>query len=177
MFERNRVDHRPEPSNVPVELELMDGSDVKGKLLVANGQAPLDTINATGGFVEFVSYSGEARLIAKANIAAIKLVGVPRAPHLRARNAMADDFDPHMILGISTESTWEEVRAAYVQLSKTYHPDRYSATTLPVEVGDYLETMARRVNAAYSALEAGEKTSRRTRTEQSPAVFTSRARF
>lgn len=177
MFERGRIDNRAaEPTPVPVELELLDGSTAKGKLMVASGHAPLDAINNAGGFVEFVPYSGESRLIAKSTIASIKLVGVPRTPNLRPRIGITDDFDPHMILGISTESTWDEIRAAYVQLSKAYHPDRYSSASLPVEVGEYLDTMARRVNSAYAALEATERTAKRFRAELAPAVFTSRTR-
>ncbi len=177
MFERGRIDNRPtEPTSVPVELELLDGSIAKGKLMVASGLAPLDAINNAGGFVEFVPYAGESRLIAKSTIASIKLVGVPRAPNLRPRAGGSDDFDPHAVLGISSQSTWDEIRAAYVQLSKAYHPDRYSSASLPAEVGDYLEAMARRVNAAYAALEATERNTRRFRADLSPAVFTSRAR-
>lgn len=176
MFERGRIDNRPEPISVPVELELMDGTEAKGKLMVASGHAPLDAINNSGGFVEFVPYAGEPRLIAKATIASIKLVGVPRAPHLKPRSGLTDEFDPHAILAIPHDSTWEQVRAAYVQLSKAYHPDRYSSAALPAEVADYLETMARRVNAAYAALETKEKTAKRFRADLAPAVYSSTVR-
>lgn len=176
MFERGRIDNRVEPTSVPVELELLDGSELKGKLLVASSHAPLDAINNAGGFVEFVPYVGEPRLIAKATIASIKLVGVPRAPHLKPRAGLTEEFDPHVILGIAHDSTWDQVRAAYVQLSKAYHPDRYSSAALPVEVGEYLETMARRVNAAYAALETREKTAKRYRADLTPAVYSSRVR-
>lgn len=177
MFERGRIDNRAaEPTPVPVELELLDGSVAKGKLMVASGHAPLDAINNAGGFVEFVPYAGEPRLIAKSTIASIKLVGVPRAPALRPRTGLGDDFDPHTILGVSSDSTWDDIRAAYVQLSKAYHPDRYSSASLPAEVGEYLDAMARRVNAAYAALEATERTARRFRADLAPAVYTSRSR-
>ena len=177
MFERGRIDNRaPEPTAVPVEIELLDGSIAKGKLMVSSGHAPLDAINNAGGFVEFVPYAGEARLIAKATIASIKLVGVPRAPNLKPRAGLTDDFDPHFILGVASDSSWEDIRAAYVQLSKAYHPDRYSSASLPGEVSDYLDAMARRVNAAYAALEATERTARRYRAELSPAIYMSPAK-
>lgn len=177
MFERGRIDNRvAEPTSVPVELELLDGSEAKGKLVVPSGQAPLDAINSTGGFVEFVPYAGEPRLLAKSTIAAIRLVGVPRPRDLRPRNGIGDEFEPYAVLGVAQGAAWEEVRAAYVQLTKTYHPDRYSSATLPAEVCDYLETMARRVNAAYAALETTERSARRVRADLRPAVFTSRPR-
>lgn len=173
MFERSRVDTRVESTSVPVELELIDGTEAKGKLMVPSNQAPLDALNSAGGFLEFVSYGGESKLIAKSTIASIRLVGVPRASHLRTRG---EEFDPHAILGVSPESTWDDIRTAYLQLSKSYHPDRYSQASLPVEVSDYLDTMARRINAAYAALEETERSTRRYRAAVTPAVYTSRPR-
>lgn len=173
MFERSRVDSRAEPTSVPVEVELIDGSEMKGKLLVPSTQAPLDALNAPGGFLEFVPYAGEPRLISKSTIASIRLVGVPRVSELRTRG---EDFDPHLVLGVSVDSTWEEIRASYVQLSKAYHPDLYAQATLPAEVSQYLDTMARRINAAYAALEVGERSAKRVRAQVTPAVYTSPAR-
>jgi DnaJ-domain-containing protein 1 len=177
MFERGRIDTRPEPVAVPVELELLGGEVEKGKLILLASQAPLDAINQPGGFVEFVPYAGEPRLVAKATIASVRLVGVPRAPALRGRHGMTDDFEPYTILGLPDGSPFEAVRNAYIELSKTYHPDRYSSAALPPEVVGYLETMARRVNAAYAALEATERTAKRYRADLMPAVYTSRARL
>lgn len=176
MFERGRIDTRPEPMAVPVELELMGGEVQKGKLMLLASQAPLDAINQPGGFVEFVPYAGEPRLVAKSNIASIRLVGVPRVPALRVRSGVTDDFEPYTILGLPHGSPFEDVRNAYIELSKTYHPDRYSSAALPAEVVGYLETMARRVNAAYAALEGSERTAKRYRADLMPAVYTSRAR-
>jgi DnaJ-domain-containing protein 1 len=179
MFERGRIDNTQRsqnPTPVPVELELLDGSEAKGKLMVPAGQAPLDAINTTGCFAEFVPYTGEPRLLAKSTIASIRLVGVPQPRSLAPRGGPAGDFDPHAVLGVTHDASWEEVRAAYVQLSKTYHPDRYSSAALPAEVGDYLETMARRINAAYAALETTERSARRYRADLRPAVYASTPR-
>lgn len=176
MFERNRIDSKPEPGTVLVEIELYDGTLAKGRLIVAAGHAPLEALNGQGGFVEFVPYGGEPSYIAKSTIAALRPLGVPRAAHLSPRSGAANDFDPHAILGVSTESTWDEVRQAYVQHSKAYHPDRYSSATLPAEVQTYLETMARRVNAAYAALEGSNKAVRRVLAERSQPIYTSAPR-
>ncbi len=161
---------------VPVEIELMGGEIEKGKLILSSSQAPLDIINQPGGFLEFAPYAGEPRLVSKSTIASIRLVGVPRAPALRTRNGLTDDFEPYMILGVPQGSAWEDVRNAYIELSRSYHPDRYSSALLPPEVVGYLETMARRINAAYAALEAAERTAKRYRADLMPAVYTSRSR-
>ena len=175
MFERNRIDNKPEASSVPVEIELANGEQAKGRMKVPAGHAPLDALNGTGGFIEFEPYGGEPRFIAKSTIAALSLVGVPRAPSLNSRSH-GDEFDPHAILGISTESTWDEIRQAYVQLTKVYHPDRFAGVAMPGEVGTYLETMARRINAAFAALEASQRQVRTIRAAQTQPVYTSQPR-
>ena len=176
MFERSRTDSRIEPVGVPVEMETVDGTLLKGKLRVPSNHAPLDALNAPGNFIEFEPYGEEPHFIAKSTIAGIRLIGVPRSPSLHPRGGAADDFDPHFILGISTESSWDEVRQAYHRLSKTYHPDLYSTSTPPKEVAGYIEVMARRINAAYAALEVTERQQRRPRGAVSAPVFTSAPR-
>ena len=171
MFDRNRIDNVPEPSSVPVEIGFADGAVAKGKLLVATGKTVQDALNGPGAFVEFEPYGGERSFIGKAQLASVKLVGVPKVPNLQAR--VADhDFDPHRILGLMAGASREEVRAAYFALAKTYHPDRYATAALPEEVREYLAGMARRINAAHAALDVPER-KRAARTEP---VFTSAGR-
>ena len=47
MFERTKVDNAPEPSAVPVEVVLADGTLTKGKLLVSAGKTLSDALNGT----------------------------------------------------------------------------------------------------------------------------------
>jgi curved DNA-binding protein CbpA len=62
----------------------------------------------------------------------------------------------------------EDVHRAYLDLAKTYHPDRFAAVELPTEVKNYLAAMARRVNAAHDAVLSGLK----KRAAQQEPVFT-----
>jgi hypothetical protein len=172
MFERNRIDNVPETTAVPVEITLADGSLAKGKLHAAMGKTVADALNGTGGFIEFEPYGGEKSLIAKAQVAAVKPVGVPKAPRLDIRLKDADGFDPHAVLGVAQGAGREEVRQAYVALAKAYHPDRYATAQLPPEVGEYLSAMARRINAAHAALEVPE----RKKAALAEPVFTTRQR-
>lgn len=173
MFERNKIDNAPEAITVPVDLSLVNGEQERGKLLVPMGKTAADVLNGPAMFIDFEPYQGDRRFIAKAQLASIRLVSVPRMPSLGRPGNSNGDFDPHQILGISTESNWDEIRQAYVQLSKAYHPDRYSTAALPTDVKDYLETMSRRINAAYQALEAPHKAVKRVTNERSQPVFTS----
>ena len=151
MFERSKIDNVPEPSAVPVEVTLLDGSVLKGKVLVPMGKVLSDALNSSGPFLEFEPYGGDRRFVAKAQIAALKLVGIPKAGSLNVR--AGDTFDPHAILGVPATASWDEVRQSYHKLAKLYHPDRYASASLPDEVGEYLANMVRRVNAAYAALD------------------------
>jgi hypothetical protein len=157
VFERNKVDNLPEPNAVPVEVSLADGTAVRGRLLVPAGRTVADALNGAGGFIEFEPYGGARRFLAKAQVAALIPINVPKAPSLAGRLADRDGFDPLAVLGLPAGASREEARHAYVALAKAYHPDRYATAELPAEVHDYLAAMARRINAAFAALEAPYK--------------------
>jgi hypothetical protein len=173
MFERNRVDSTPQPTFVPVEITLEDGAIMKGKLAVPIGRTTVDAINGDGRFIQFEPYGADSKFLSKQHILEIRLIGIPVANVLQPRVRSHDEFNPHAILGLSDSATWDEVRQAYVQLSKTYHPDRYSTAVLPEEVRTYLETMARRINSAYAALDTTHRVVKTNTGLRSAPVFTS----
>ena len=156
MFDRNRIDYLPEPAVIAVEIALADGTIASGRLLVAVGKTLAEVLNGAGSFIEFEPYGGERTFLAKAQLASIKPVDVPKEPIL-ARLTDPDGFDPHAVLGLAVGASREEVRQAYFRLAKAYHPDRYATAELPAEVRDYLAAMARRINAAHAALEVPQK--------------------
>ena len=88
MFERSKIDNVPEPSAVPVEVTLLDGSVLKGKILVPMGKVLSDALNSSGPFIEFEPYGGDRRFVAKGQIAALKLVGVPKPGNLTCATAL-----------------------------------------------------------------------------------------
>ena len=157
MFERNKIDNVPDTTSVPVEITLADGTVAKGKLLTPIGKTVADALNGGGGFVEFEPYGGDRSYLAKAQLASVKLVGVPKAANLNARVKDIDGFDPYAVLRLAEGAGRDEIRQAYFALAKTYHPDRYATAELPEEVRDYLSAMARRINAAHAALEVPER--------------------
>jgi curved DNA-binding protein CbpA len=97
-------------------------------------------------------------------------------PSLTARLADGSSFDPHTVLGVPSAASIEDIKAAWHRLSKVYHPDRYQAADLPPEVRDYLAAMARRINAAYSALENAHLASRRVQSGRATPIYTSAPR-
>jgi DnaJ domain len=152
MFERNKP-HAVEQGTLSVVVTLTDGERITGKLTVPMGRGITDVLNGPHAFIEIEPFGEDKILVAKASLTKVKAMQVPEAANLNHRAREFDGFDPHTVLGVSRTATWEEVRHAYIGLAKEYHPDRYSNTDLPSEVKTYLAAMARRVNAAYAALE------------------------
>ena len=58
--------------------------------------------------------------------------------------------NPYEILGIKETATDAEVKAAYKEMVKKYHPDRHTNNPL----GDLAEEKLRQVNAAYDEIQA-----------------------
>src|SRR5262245_42028269 len=113
MFERSKVDNAPDMTALPVEAVFVDGTIVRGKLLVQTTKTMADVLNAPSAFVEFEPYGGERTHIAKAQLASIKLMGVPKLPNLNARLRDLDGFDPYAVLGIAHGASREQIREAY----------------------------------------------------------------
>ena len=124
MFERNKVDNIPELSAIAIEATLDDGTVLKGKVAIPQHKTIYDALNGPVTFLEFETFDGDRRFIAKATLRTVKLLAVGRGPNLTQRLRDADGFDPHTILGLSRTATWEDVKSAFHRLSKMYHPDR-----------------------------------------------------
>ena len=103
----------PEPNAVPVEAALADGTTARGKVLVPMGKGLADVLNGVGGFVEFEPYGGERGFLAKAQLARVTPVGVPKPPNLGARLSDAGGFDPHVVLGLTAGASREELRGLF----------------------------------------------------------------
>ncbi|MEG1524004.1 MAG: DnaJ domain-containing protein [Clostridia bacterium] len=57
-------------------------------------------------------------------------------------------MNPYKILGVSENATQEEIRAAYLELVKKYHPDKYTDNPLKELAGEKLKE----INQAYEML-------------------------
>jgi DnaJ domain len=156
MFERNSIDSPAKRQPVAIELILDDGRTLSGKVAVPPGKGVIDVLNGPGGFFEFQPFVGEREIVAKDTVRSVKFVAVAAARPLRAEDDDIGGFNPYRVLGIDKGASAEDMRRAYLRLSKSYHPDVYAGTDLPREVSNYLAAVARRINQAYEMLKEGE---------------------
>lgn len=61
-----------------------------------------------------------------------------------------DPDDPHRILGLASDASWDEVVAAHRELARVHHPDRHRESS-PAERAEAEDRMSR-VNVAYNTL-------------------------
>ena len=155
MFERNRIEHQGEAHRKGhlVEVTLSDGSVVKGRIFTSVSKQLADELNGPTTFLEFQSAAGDKALLAKARIATVTSFETPRADHLDRTLQQAESFDAYEILRVERGASLDEIKSAYHRLAKTYHPDRFAASSLPQEMADYVSAMSRRLNLAYAMLQ------------------------
>jgi hypothetical protein len=159
-------DYVPEQTAMPVEIRLADGTLLKGKLMVRVGKGIVEMLNGPNPFIDFEDFGGNRSYVAKAQIALLRLLELAKPAQLDQRLNMLDDFEPHKILGVSPGAEPGEIHKAYLRMAKGYHPDCFANVELPSEVQEYLAGMIRRINAAYSALEATPSVPRTNDKEQ-----------
>jgi hypothetical protein len=174
MFERNKP-LTVEQGTLSATLTLTDGATLTGKLTLPLGRSIIDMLNGPNAFVEFEPFGEPKMLIAKACVIKAQQILVPEAANLNTRLREADGFDPYAVLCVPPAAPWDDVRHAYIALAKEYHPDRYNTADLPIEVMAYLAAMARRVNAAYAALELAYAAKRNAPSIRQEPIYTSPA--
>lgn len=178
MFERNRVDTAQTATHlttVAAVVSLTTGEVLSGHFVISASRAFAEIMNGDAPFLEFKPLSGQRRYVAKHAILAISLADAPAANALDQRRFHNEEFDPYATLGLKRDADWDAIRDAYLALAKTYHTDRYAHVDLPAEVRDYLEQMSKRINAAYSVLEAPRLVVRKADLRATP-VYESRPR-
>lgn len=175
MFERNRIDKNQEVATAAVVVELDDGRRAGGRFLFPRSKSLIEVLNGPAQFVEFIAAEGDGQteMIAKSSIRSLRVVSAPSARAAAAKLHLATDFDPYDVLGVAQGADRAAIRDAFRRLSMRYHPDRYSAADLPDEVVDYLEAMARRVNAAYELLSVEAIKAERREAHRSAPVYES----
>jgi DnaJ-domain-containing protein 1 len=150
MFERG-LSNMSDRTKVAAALTLTSGECLTVQISVSGGARILDMLNRPEAFIEAEGVDGTSRILLKQTIASLTPISVPKADEL-SRSQKTAVFDPLAILGLSPGANAEQIRAAFLQRVKAYHPDKFAGLGLPREVEDYAASMLQRINAAYQAL-------------------------
>ena len=138
---------------MPVTLQKVDGTTLRGRVVLPLQTTLDDVLNSEVAFIEFHPYGGEATFLAKSSIQTLEPTNVPKPSDVNVRlHQTNESVDPYDVLGVPRGAAFKDVKKAYHKLAMLYHPDRYANAELPDEVSVYLAGMARRVNAAYASL-------------------------
>ena len=139
---------------VSAELTLQNDRKLSGKVTIPAGSDLMRMLNGDAKFIEFETLSGVRSMIACSAIAEVQQTEIPKVQRLNAKLELDDSIDPYETLGLSKGASTDEVRAAYISLTKIYHPDRYASMDLPSEMLNYVEAMSRQINTAYAIIDA-----------------------
>ncbi len=71
---------------------------------------------------------------------------------IRAANGCLDKNDPYAVLGVSSDASDAELKAAHLKLVRELHPDRLVAEGLPQEFVEIAEDKLAAINAAYDRI-------------------------
>ena len=144
---------------ISVELQMVDGSNRRGALLISRDKSMREFFNTPGeDFVDFDCKRDGPVVLAKSTVRAIRVDDLKKKDDqgkidaLAARKAELEKLDPYKFLGVTSSVDSDGLHKAYIAMARTYHPDRFADVKLPPEVLDYLNAMARRINGVYEEL-------------------------
>ena len=154
MFDRSRTINNAERIRRAVVISLVDGQVLKGSLAMWTGHKLADVLNGPEEFLDFQTHDGEAFLVAKHTVARVKGIETEKTTQLQQRMREVSLLDPYAVLGLERGAGQDAIKAAYHELVRTYHPDRFATLALPKEMNDYAGAMLTRINLAYEQLSA-----------------------
>ena len=137
---------------IPVILTLVDGESLKGAIAIQKNGRLGDLLNGSDRFVLFKTNSGEPVYLSQATIAAVQSNEKPSVRQLDKSLQNLEEINPYLILKVKPGASKAELRNAYHELIKHYHPDQFANVKLPREVRTYLDAVIARLNAAYQEL-------------------------
>jgi hypothetical protein len=137
-----------------VEIVLLDGNSILGKIAVPAQGRLSDTLNDERSFIPVEMSDGSHVAVAKQ---AIKKVTLPAAEQKTYRGG-----EPYRVLGVQEGASTDDIKRAYHRLCHMNHPDRIRSLDLGPDFENLATQNMTRINAAYAQLMrsgAGKRTS------------------
>lgn len=127
---------------VRVDLQLHDGTVLDGFVFCSPGERISDVLNDVREFIPFETHTNDIMMLRKGVIASI----VAREENKKKEASS----DPYEILGISKNADRDDVKQAYHEKVRLYHPDKLNSLDLPDDMTVYANDMLARINSAYT---------------------------
>ena len=141
---------------VDVIVVSTDGVQLEGKLNCGLSGLIETVLNNDRQFIEIITEDGETTFLSKSHIVKLlpKKSKTQTLPKLKVHDTIGGNWAD--ILGVGFDATSQEVKQAYHELAKSYHPDLFSID-MPLEVKQYAGTMLSRINIAYEQYKSFKK--------------------
>lgn len=128
-------------TKVRVDLQLEDRTTLDGFVFCSQGERVSDILNDAREFLPFETHTKDIMMLRKGIISSI----VAR----KGNGNKKPSTDPFEILGVSKASSRNEIRQAYHQKVRLYHPDKLASLNLPEDMTSYASDTLARINSAY----------------------------
>ena len=129
---------------VLVEITLSDGSIMSGNLFMTNQSRLSDVLNDERKFLPVQTLEGKFVCLRKSVIQKVSEHNPNPGPAPYMGN------NPWQILGVKEGITVDELKQAYYQLARIYHPDRVKALGLGSNYEEMATKDMARINDAYA---------------------------
>jgi hypothetical protein len=128
----------------PVEILLLDGSLIPGKISVPVQGRLTDVLNDARSFLPVECQDGTFLALAKRAIKQVLLPGAEAAAYKGS--------DPYVILGVADDVSPEQLKKTYHHLCALNHPDRIRGLGLGAEYEQLATQNMSRINGAYAQI-------------------------
>jgi hypothetical protein len=139
---------------VAVEIVLADGEKLRGSVLVPKERSLREVLNSPDPFIEFDCVETGATLLSKPSIRSLRQYTMPRATQLADHFKYLESIGAWRALGLNEQATAEQVDATYRRLATIYRPEDYSRERFPEEIAEYVASVSRRLQLAYTEVKA-----------------------
>ncbi len=135
-----------------LHIELHSGTSFDGYVFLSQGERLSDLINDGRNFIPFEDLNeGTLMLIAKDTIAII----VPKdSKAQRPAGRSMKSENPYRVLGVTRESSIEEIKNVYREKARDFHPDRFAPDKYPYEIIEFANEMMNRLNQSFQTISA-----------------------
>ncbi len=153
MFESSDTNLKSHVNRVSVSVTLSDGSVVNLAIRLPMSGKLHDAMNNGDLFLDVLEVDGRQTFLSKQAVRSIQLLAAPKANlNVQRRSSDRTAFNPYAVLGVDKETSTADIRQAYHDLARKYHPDRLANYSLPQEMMDYAAAMLVRLNLAYEQI-------------------------